>query len=331
MKPEFLLPFEPFASADPRLLVWAAERASVLRLPRRRWLVRSGRPLRGHLYLMRGQVRLLLADGGFVDVSGQTVSARMPVYPGPAAVLTLTPVQLLRLDATSEELESATCLDDDGVPQTPQLAELQPPEPCWQHRFLSSALLQRLSPASWQRLLRAMVGASVDAGETLVIEGRPGDLCYVLRTGRAEVRRDGRVLASLFPGDLFGEEALITGSGRNASILMTESGSVMTLSGEAFRRLLLAEVVRAIEERGCPVLLHIEEASADLGQAGGTIHAWTGPEQGAPREWLHNLREAAAILSRDATYAVSGGSPSLQALAVFLLARQGIVAAPVDR
>lgn len=304
--PESFLPFHPFADADPRLLVWAAERASLLQLPRRRWLVRSGRQLQGHLYLVRGQVRLSLADGRILEVSGQTAGARMPVYPGPAAVLTLTPVRLLRLDATSEELEAATRIDDESASQISQLPEVQSTERCWQHRFLSSALLQRLSPTSWQRLLRAMAGASFNAGEAVVIEGRPGDLCYVLRTGRAEVRRDGRVLATLYPGDFFGEEALITGSGRNASILMTESGSVMTLSVEAFRRLLLAEVVRAIDEPGRRVLLHIEDSSVDL-------------------------REAAMSLRKDADYAVSGGSAPQQALAVFLLARQGIVAAPLER
>ncbi len=331
LKPESLLPFHPFADADPRLPVWAAERASLLRLPQRRWVVRAGRRLQGHLYLMRGQVQLSLADGRMLDVSGQTARARMPVYPGPAAILTLTPVQLLRLDATSEELEAATRADDDSASRTSQLPEVQPPDRCWQHRFLSSALLQRLSPTSWQRLLRAMVGASFNAGDAVVIEGRPGDLCYVLRTGRAEVHRDGRVLATLSPGDLFGEEALITGSGRNASILMTESGSVMTLSVEAFQRLLLAEVVRTIDQPGRRILLHIEDALADLGQRSSARHAGTGPDQGAPPVRLKSFREAATSLRKDAAYAVAGGSAPQQALAVFLLARQGIVAAPLER
>jgi CRP-like cAMP-binding protein len=327
MTPEPLRLVEPFVDAHPRLLTWAAQRSSLLRLPPRRWLVRSGRQLQGRLYLLRGQVRLLLPDGKHLEVSGQTQRARWPVYPGPAAILTLTQVQLLRLDATHEELEAAVRFGDSGASEILQLPEMQPPEPCWQHRFLSSALMQRLSPAAWQRLLRAMVAANFRAGEAVLVEGRPGNLCYVLGTGRAEVRRNGHVLALLAPGDLFGEEALITGSGRNASIVMTEDGSVMTLSVEDFQRLLLAEVVRAIDEPGARVPLQLVDI-AQMSHAGpaGMVRG-----KGAACLQLQSLREATSSLQKDAAYAVSGASAPQRALAVFLLARQGIVAAPLGR
>ena len=63
----------------------------------------------------------------------------------------------------------------------------------------------------------------------------------------------------------------------------------------------------------------------------GALHAATGPDQGAPQLLMKNFREAATSLRKDAAYAVSGGSAPQQALAVFLLARQGIVAAPLER
>ena len=275
---------------------------------------------------MRGQVCLLLPGGKHLEVSGQTPRARWPVYPGPSAVRTLTQVQLLRLDATREEIEVAARSGGSGASETLRLPELQPPELCWQHRFLSSALMQRLSAAVWQQLLRAMVTASFKAGDAVLVEGRPGDLCYVLRTGRAEVRRSGHVLARLAPGDLFGEEALITGSGRNASIVMTEDGSVMTLSVEAFQRLLLAEVMRTVDETGCRVPLHL----VDIRQMSHAGRAGTVPGQGAVCLQLQNLREGASRLPKDAAYAVSGASAPQRALAVFLLARQGIVAVPLN-
>jgi len=274
---------------------------------------------------MRGQVRLLLPGGKHLEVSGQTPRARWPLYPGPSAVRTLTQVQLLRLDATREEIEAAARFGGSGVSEALRLPELQAPEPCWQHRFLSSALMQRLSAAVWQQLLRAMVTASFRAGDAVLVEGRPGDLCYVLRTGRAEVRRSGRVLATLAPGDLFGEEALITGSGRNASIVMTEDGSVMTLSVEAFQRLLLAEVMRTVDEPGRRVPLQL----VDIRQMSHAGHAGRVPGQGAVCLQLQKLREEASSLPKDAAYAVSGASAPHRALAVFLLARQGIVAVPL--
>jgi hypothetical protein len=271
-------------------------------------------------------------DGRNLAVSAQTARARWPVYPGPAAVLTLTQVQLLRLDATPDDLRAAARGHDGGLSGTAQLPELQPPEPCWQHRFLSSALMQRLPPTAWQRLLRAMVGVSFNMGEAVVRQGQPADLCYVLRNGRAEVRRDDHVLATLSPGDFFGEEALITGSGRNASVVMVESGSVMALSAEDFQRLLLAQVVHTIDEPGGRMLLSIQE-TGHLGD-GDQIAAADSVDPGARRDTLHlplrRLREAVAGLRMDIAYVVTGGSASQRALAVFLMAEHGVVAAPLD-
>ncbi len=308
MSPKQLRGFHPFAGLDPQVLAWVAGRSSILCVPEKRCLVRPGRSLRGYFYLLRGRLRLTLPGGGFRVATGQVPDAAWPVYPGPDAVVTLCQVQLLRVDVATEDLQAATQERGKREPNPALLPELQSTDQCWQHRFVSSDLLQRFSPFAWQRLLRAMVASSFGVGEFVVREGRPGDLCFVLRTGRAEVRGNGRVLAGLAPGDFFGEEALITGLARNASVVMTERGSVMSLTAEAFRTLLLAEVVRVVDEQGCRTLLHI---GAD-------------PRRGSEPLPLQQLRACARTLNPARSYAVTGGTSVQRALAVFVLAQQGI-------
>ena len=93
------------------------------------------------------------------------------------------------------------------------------------------------------------------AGEAVVKQGDPGDYFYVLKSGRAQIVRrmssDGDLkdvtLAELHPGDVFGEDALIGDAPRNASVVMTVSGSLMRLGKEDFRVLMQDPIMRYID------------------------------------------------------------------------------------
>ena len=55
------------------------------------------------------------------------------------------------------------------------------------------------------------------AGTTIFAEGTPGDLLYVILTGKIEVSLQGELLDTLGPGDIVGEMALIDASTRSAT------------------------------------------------------------------------------------------------------------------
>ena len=69
----------------------------------------------------------------------------------------------------------------------------------------------------------------VEAGEDVVTQGDKGDFFYVIEAGRAEVcapipGRKAVTVATLGPGASFGEEALLKGEPRNATVRMTSAG-----------------------------------------------------------------------------------------------------------
>ena len=68
------------------------------------------------------------------------------------------------------------------------------------------------------RLLSRVRTESVDAGHTLFVEGAPSSNLYVILSGSASVRKNGRRIARLGPGDVVGELSVILGGPRTATV-----------------------------------------------------------------------------------------------------------------
>jgi CRP-like cAMP-binding protein len=68
------------------------------------------------------------------------------------------------------------------------------------------------------RLLSRARTETVDAGHTLFVEGAPSSNLYVILTGSAVVKKDGRRIARLKSGDVVGELSVILGGPRTATV-----------------------------------------------------------------------------------------------------------------
>jgi CRP-like cAMP-binding protein len=88
---------------------------------------------------------------------------------------------------------------------------------------------------------------SFDAGATIVSQGQAGDAFFVVLDGLATVRRNGRRVGELGPGDYFGELALLDPAPRNADVVASEAITVARLLVGPFRSVL--STVPAINER----------------------------------------------------------------------------------
>jgi CRP/FNR family transcriptional regulator, cyclic AMP receptor protein len=71
---------------------------------------------------------------------------------------------------------------------------------------------------------------SVSAGKRLVHEGDYAYELTVIESGTADVVKDGEVVASLGPGDVFGEMGMLTGAKRTADVVATSPMRLITLS-----------------------------------------------------------------------------------------------------
>jgi CRP-like cAMP-binding protein len=74
-----------------------------------------------------------------------------------------------------------------------------------------------------------------DEGAAVVREGETGDEFFVLMTGTATVRRQGREVGTLASGDYFGELALFDPAPRNATVTADAPISVAVLERDRFQ------------------------------------------------------------------------------------------------
>jgi CRP-like cAMP-binding protein len=75
-------------------------------------------------------------------------------------------------------------------------------------------------------------------GTPVVREGDPGREFFIVIEGEVDVRRRGRRLATLRPGNFFGELALITGSPRTATVTTGTPLRALSMDSRDFQRLL---------------------------------------------------------------------------------------------
>jgi CRP/FNR family transcriptional regulator len=104
-------------------------------------------------------------------------------------------------------------------------------------------LFSELSRQELERISRVSVARSFPAGVRVFHEGDHSDACYLVRKGDLRVTRehpDGRAiaLATLGPGDLFGELAMLDGEARSASVETLTDSELLALPAADVRRLL---------------------------------------------------------------------------------------------
>jgi CRP-like cAMP-binding protein len=88
------------------------------------------------------------------------------------------------------------------------------------------------------QIARACDELSVEAGATLVEEGAVGNDFYLVGSGEAEVKRGGRAVATLGPGQYFGELSLLDDAPRNATVTATTAMTLIRLRRREFSAVL---------------------------------------------------------------------------------------------
>jgi len=107
--------------------------------------------------------------------------------------------------------------------------------------FQRVPLFEGLQPAEISDLLRIAEDVETKKGDTVVLQGSPGDGFYIIAAGSFEVLKSGNrneVLARLEKNAYFGEMSLVSTDVRSATVMCTEDGRLKKVGKDPFNHLL---------------------------------------------------------------------------------------------
>lgn len=196
----------------------------------------------------------------------------------------------------------------------------------WMWRMLNSRAFNILPAASINAMFARMETVETKAGQVIIRQGDPGDYYYIVKSGRVSVARKSEagkvaVLGELGEGENFGEEALLSGAPRNATVIMKTDGVLMRLAKKDFEELLQGPVVKWVSR---------DEARSMVTAGAGLLDVRTEDEhrvgaiKGSVSIPLYLLRLKAPSLDPRRKYIVYCQTGSRSCAAAFLLSQRGL-------
>lgn len=189
----------------------------------------------------------------------------------------------------------------------------------WIHRMRQVMAFKNLPPANIRSLLDRMETVPVVAGDVVVKQGEKGDYYYVLTEGAARVTQSVE-LAKLKGGDSFGEEALLSGVARNATVTMLEDGQLMRLSKKDFDSLLKEPMLKRLSAEEAQQQVKRGACWLDVRYAKENKHHRLPGSINIP---LHELRTRLDELDNSIPYICYCSTGRRSSAAAFLLAQKG--------
>lgn len=212
-------------------------------------LFERGEIAREWVYLLEG--RVALEAGGIVmeELQAGDDNARFPLAhqsPRKVTARALTTLRYIRIDP--QRIKPALPQEETRMTDTkPGKTQSD-----WMTRLLKSPVFQRLPASNLQKILQQLEEKTLEAGTPVILQGEVADSVFILRSGQCEVSRQprpgGRVfkLGTLTPGDMFGEDAILSGQARAVTVSMATDGVVLCLSPERFRQLVAEPVLDSL-------------------------------------------------------------------------------------
>lgn len=232
-----------------------AEKSSVSTIPPNRIVFRQGEKDKRIIFLLSGQLELAKTGNPKTQlIRSKTTAATKPIaedYPRAFSCKTKTECTFLNIDRDLLEILQED--ENSGLIEVEELGDDD--ENAWMVRFLESRAFLQLPTENIQNLLVSLEEIPAKKDEVVIRQGDINEYYYIVQKGSCSVSRRPAPntpdvqLAILHVGDGFGEEAVITGGKRNASITMLENGTLMRLAKKDFLSLLAKPLIKNINKK----------------------------------------------------------------------------------
>jgi len=206
------------------------------------------------IYLLSGKVELTDEAGKTRTVSAGDTASWHPLehaQPRRSTARALTEVSVVRFD--SFRLDTILSWDQSAgyVILDINANSAYQNDREWMIRLLKSKLFHRVPPSNILEIFRRLKAHRHKQGDVIIRQGEAADCCYILKEGVCEVAismgdNAPTPVAMLEEGQWFGEEALLSGKPRNATVSMATDGVLMKLERQDFDALLREPIINTM-------------------------------------------------------------------------------------
>ncbi|MCI0421728.1 MAG: cyclic nucleotide-binding domain-containing protein, partial [Acidobacteria bacterium] len=317
----------PINGLDPEHRRQLIERARLVRYREGEYVFKQGDRDELSLYLLQGELELSSSVGQLSTVSAGSAEASYTLaqlQPRQVSGRAKSAVTILEIHRPLLEQFinlSSQCAVDKSGSETEGNDSVD-----WVSVLLESPLFNQLPASSLQRIFPILDPVYARAGEEIVSQGSVGDYYYIVCEGRCAVKRKipntekQVVLAELAAGDRFGEEALLGGGRRSASVMMLTDGQLLRLNRDDFISLIKAPLLTSVDYKRAQEL--IREGALWLDVRFPNEHTDSGIE-GSLNLPLVDIRRKAEGLDKGRRYVVYCDTGARGVVGTFLLAERG--------
>jgi len=196
-----------------------------------------------------------------------------------------------------------------------------------------SLAFRSLPAENVEKAFHKMREIQVRMGDEIFRQGDPGDTFYIIASGRAEVwRRElaesaSKKIAEMGEGRTFGEEALVTGEARNATIRIAKDGTLLALDKKDFQELYSESMVKRVAAEEARRMLDNGRKLIDVRYPEEFAESRIPGSLSYP---LNTLRMTLLGLDQARKYIVVCADGKRSALAVLLLSQRGFDAVALN-
>jgi len=237
------LPVVPlFSDLTPEAFIELFERGPLLRFKKGQRVFEQGSIGQSFFIVCQGSVRVVREEN---ESAKELAVLPEGSFFGEMALLSDNP-RIASVEAASDETEvleiSAALLSELSKGHPPVAAALR--KFCRQRLLLNvmngSALFRPFDGNDRRTLIERFRAREVSGSTTIIREGEHSDGLYVILSGETQVSKEGRVIALLREGDIFGEMSLLDKAPATATVSSTRRTSLLRLPRQDFDELIMS-------------------------------------------------------------------------------------------
>lgn len=207
-------------------------------------------------YLLNGEIDFIDSDGNKTSLASKSKQCRYPLehhQPRQKTAISKTEIHYFKIN--NDLLDVLLTWDQNKNYIVNEISDDvdSADDSNWMSHLLQMEIFHKIPAANIQAMFQRIQSVPVNKDDVIIKQGDKGDYYYIIRSGNCRVLRNGEEtankeiqIAELKSGAGFGEDALITDTPRNATIIMNSDGVLMRLAKDDFIELLKEPVLKSV-------------------------------------------------------------------------------------